>query len=138
MTCENFREQLHILLDNKTITSLSKEMLNHKHACKECGRCATSILSVHEQLFQISRVKPSESFIKKLMTIENSAGKARALPSWKYDVRRALIFLSPLALTFFSAYLPTLASTLINFGILTTGLVFLLTTILKPMFFTRY
>ena len=138
MTCEKFREQLNFLLDKSSVQSLSKEMQNHKNLCKECDRYTTSINSVHEQLFLIQRVKPSETLMNQLLSIGAKTQMMPLLPSWKYDIRRALIYLSPLALIFLSNNLPVLAGSLINFGILTAGLVYLLTTVLKPLFFARY
>lgn len=138
MTCEKFKEELNFFLDEGSDKSHSEKMQNHLSTCNRCNEYRTSMLSLHEQLFLIPRAKPSKSFMNQLLSIETTTSKMPVLLSWKYDVKRALIFLSPLVLTIFTAHLPPLAGTLINLGILTAGLVFALTTILKPIFFTRY
>ncbi|MBA4311780.1 MAG: hypothetical protein C0417_04025 [Chlorobiaceae bacterium] len=138
MTCENFQQELNLLLDKGSAKALPDEMQNHLSTCSHCNGYRNSILSLHEQLSLIPRAKPSKGLMNQLLSIETTVNEIPALLSWKYDVKRALIFLSPIVLIFLSNYLPTLVGTLINLGILTAGLVFILTTILKPMFFSRY
>jgi hypothetical protein len=93
MTCDEFRERCHILLDERDADRVDEQMLAHMGGCQACADFRGELLTIDATLRQIPVSALPASLVDSLSRI----GESRDLPSigWGPDVGRAARYLIP-------------------------------------------
>jgi hypothetical protein len=93
MTCDEFRERLHLLLDERRAELTDEAMVAHLGGCESCDEFRRELMALDSALRQIPVPPIPDSLFNSLRDI----GVPREIPApaWKPDVGRAARYLIP-------------------------------------------
>lgn len=131
MTCAEFRERCHTVIDAGTPELADEEMLAHAGTCQECPEFFRGLIAVEEGLRQIPRLAVPAPLLDSLRQI----GRPQAPPAhdWRPDAAWAARYLIPGLILWGTQWLlPEGARPLLLAAITFIGVFTLVTSILRP------
>jgi len=134
MTCEEFRNQLNLSLDEKAVKPLSVQLQEHTKLCRECADYASFMISLHNELLLIPRAQPSQTLLTTLKSLDSGTVSDTPKLDWKPEIHRALLMFSLAIIMFLVNTFLGKLGLLIGYCILTLGFTVLMVNILKPFY----
>ena len=139
MNCEQFRINLNDALDARSSILLADKMKQHSEDCIKCRQYETSILLLHDKLFQIPRLQPSAFLMHQLRSISSEENVPVLKLSWKPELRVAAMFLFLALLAVACNWLFNgLLGMVIEICVVTIGFSFLFVRLAKPSILGKY
>jgi len=98
MNCAEFRKRYHGLLDTKQADALSDEMEEHLRSCSRCPAYARAMKRIDTALREAPAIEFPADLERRLQAIPSLCDKEDLLPTWGKEIRRAAVYVIPVAL----------------------------------------